>query len=146
MKTLILVFLLVIGSSCLKAQYITYTKDCDFLGPLHYKNGKVTVIIKATYKDLYRSPEEGTAKELQKKNKLRYKDYFQSCCGGTCIGFTPDNCSKEYGATMFNKIKFDINHFRVGDTFYLTCVVFDMKRDSKYVPFFVINNISLTKP
>jgi hypothetical protein len=71
-------------------------KECDFLGPLHFKNGKATVVIEVAYEEFYRSGDEPLFMALAKKKKLNYHDYFRDCCGGSAIGFIPENCSKRY--------------------------------------------------
>jgi hypothetical protein len=137
------IILFILFSTNTFAQVITYGRECDFFGPLKFKNGMATVIIKATYRDLFKSPEDLTVKQLEKQKKIRYKDYFPDCCDGSSIGFVPENCSFEYGATMRGKIKFDINHCKQGQTLYLTCIVFSGVKHGKDMPFFVISDISL---
>jgi len=143
MRNLICVFVLLIASnSCAQQQEQSGKKLCDFFGPLHFKNGTATVVVKAVCNDFLRSPPEPLFQGVNKTKKLLYKDYFSSCCGGSAIAFTPENCSMEYSGTIRKGI--DPGPIKFGQTVYLTCLVFEGQYDSG-VPFFLINNISYEK-
>lgn len=143
MKNLICVVVLLIASnSYAQEQKKAVRKVCNFLGPLQFKNGMATVVVKAVYNDFFRSPDEPLFQELTKQKKLLHKDYFSSCCGGSSIGFTPEKCSAEYSGTIRKGI--NPGPIKFGQTVYLTCLVFEGQYDSG-VPFFLINNISYEK-
>jgi len=124
----------------------TPVEKCSFLQPLIFKNGRAIVIIKATYKYMFRSPEEELFHKLEKKKILIYKDYFSNCCGGSEIDFIPENCSKDYHAAMLQKFLFDINKVKQGETLYLTLTAFKNEYRDDKLPFFVISGISLKDP
>jgi hypothetical protein len=119
---------------------------CDFLGPLHFKNGKAIVVIKASYQEFFMNGPSLIIEQLARKKYLHYKDYISDCCGGNAIAFIPENCGKKYSATLHEHIKFDLNDFKPGNTFYLTCVVFEKYKGYGTEYFFVVDNISLALP
>jgi len=47
-----------------------YKKPYEFLKPLHFKNGKAKVVLKASFCGFFRSPEEGIFHQLSKKKYL----------------------------------------------------------------------------
>jgi hypothetical protein len=139
------VMLLLISSSAL-AQGKLDQGDCDFFGPLHFKNGKASVIIKVTFKEFFRSGDEPLFTKLEKEKKLRSSDYFTRCCGGSAISFIPENCSKMcYGVMIQKKMNFDINLAKPGNILYLTCIVYEGEKSFDNFTFFTVNNISLKK-
>jgi hypothetical protein len=118
-------------------------KECDFLSSLHFKNGKATVIVKAIYKEINRSGAEPIFANLEKKKKLRLRDYFTRCCGGGEIVFMPEHCSKMYRGVMIQKkMNFNINLAKDGDVLYLSCVVYEGEKDFNNLPLFTVNDIS----
>lgn len=145
-KYIYIVITLLITSFAALAQEKPIEKGCDFLGSLHFKNGKATIIVQATYKEFFRSGDELFFTKLEKKGKLRKGDYFVRCCGGSKVGFVPENCSKMYSATMRRKIKLDISHFKPDSTFYLLCTVYDGVEWENNSQFFTIENIFSKRP
>jgi len=122
------IIFLIIAALNLSAQKTTKKQECDFLGPLHFQDGKATVIIKATYNDFFRSDEDTT-----------FENYFSRCCSGSAIAFTPENCPYEYSGTINKKVNPD--HVKFGQTVYLTCAVFEGVKNYDDTPFFVIDKI-----
>jgi hypothetical protein len=122
------------------------TARFGFLNHLVFRNGKATVTIKAIYREFHRSGDEPIFLKMSQKKKLRYKDYFLSCCGGSAINFTLPNSSQPYNVVMREGILFDINHSQPGDVMYLTCLVFEGEKQVNGDPFVVITNISNKAP
>jgi len=141
-----LLLLIAISASALAQQDSRDSLPCDFVKLLPFKNGKAIVIVKATYRSMFRSPEDLVFKKLAKRKILRYSDYFSPCCDGAALAFVPQNCSTEYYANLRKYIKFDINNFKIGSTFYLTCIFFEGIYNFKNLPFFVITEITATPP
>lgn len=82
-KNIYFFIILVTVTFAVSAQKAPPRQECNFLGALHYKNGKATVVLKATYTELFRDDESPTFRKLQKQKKLFIKDYFNRCCSGT---------------------------------------------------------------
>jgi hypothetical protein len=143
-KHVLIVLLFLLFVARLFAQ--TDTARFGFLNHLNYKNGEATVTLKAIYREFHRSDDEPLFFNLSQRKKLRYRDYFLSCCGGSAMNFTLPNSSRPYDIVMRQGILFDINHTQPGDTLYLTCVVLEGERQYKGTPFFVITNISDKPP
>lgn len=147
MKSAVKRFIYVIGILILTslgglAQEKLNKAECDFLGPLNFKNNKAIVVIKVTYSEFNRSGDEPIFATLAKKKKLRFSDYFSRCCGGSEIRFKPENCSKEYsGVLLHKKMNFNINKAKSGDTLYLTCLVYQGEKSYDNIPFFTVINI-----
>jgi len=138
-----LIFLLIAVLLSTSAQTKIDRQECNFFGQLHFKNGEAIVAIKATYHDLFRSDEDLIFKKLAKQKKLFYRDYFSRCCSGSAIAFTPENCSYEYSGTISKKVS--VEPIKVGQTVYLTCIVFEGVESYKNEPYFVIDKISYKK-
>lgn len=147
-KYLPVLFLLFFGTEVF-AQTIDTAKTCNFLGSLRYKDGKAKVVVKAVYHYMFRSPDEPILQYLKRHKRLKYSDYIRSCCGGTAIEFVPENCTAHGEATLHYGIRIDLNNLKEGTTLYLYCSVYK-NIDKRYwngkMPYFVIDNITLTKP
>ncbi|MBB3058966.1 hypothetical protein [Mucilaginibacter gotjawali] len=139
-KLVLFVFLSVFFVAKLFAQ--TDTSAFRFLNHLVFKNGKARITIKAIYRDFHRSGDEPEFLKMSQKKKLRYKDYFLSCCGGSAISFRLPASSELYDIVMRQGIQFDINHSKPGDVMYLTCLVFEGEKQYNGDPFLVVTNIS----
>jgi hypothetical protein len=139
---IVLLFLLVAARTFAQ----TDTAKFGFLNHLSFTNGTATIKIKAIYREFHRSGDEPFFLKMSQKKKLRYKDYFLSCCGGSAISFTLPNSSQPYDVVMRERILFDINHSQPGDIMYLTCLVFEGEKQFNGDPFFVITNISGKAP
>lgn len=145
-KMFFLLILFTLVSFKLFAQKDTIT-SCDFYKHLTFKNGKAVVVVKATYQSMFRSPEDETIKELSRRKLIRLKDYFRPCCDGVAIAFIPENCALTYNTHLNSNITFDIDHFKIGSIFYLTCTFFKGAYDNvNHRPFFAVTDISLTPP
>lgn len=129
---------------------------CHIFNSLQFKNGIDTIVVKATYDALIKSPDYSILKELEKENKLKY-DEFGVDTGeedsGSAISFVPENCNKLYDATISKKIPLNtIMNLQKDASIYLTCIVFEVDKshqiylNSNYEPFFVIIDFSLKKP
>jgi hypothetical protein len=143
MKNLTCCILLMINSLMCSAQKSKNKQPCDFLGPLHFINGKATVVIKASFFDFLMAHDDPWFVELVKKKKLKYNDYFARCCVGSAISFVPENCTFEYSGTI--KIGAYIGNASFEQTVYLTCVVFEGVTDNRGIPYFVIDGVSYKK-
>jgi hypothetical protein len=148
-KKKFLIFLLFISICFASAKAIgiaIYKQPCEFLKPLHFKSGSAKVVVKASFRGFFRSPDESIVYKLSKKKYIRYKDYFSRCCGGSSISFIPESCENACEATIRKGIKFNLNSLKPGDVLFLTCIVFENFKgfDSKY--FFLIDNISYKIP
>ncbi|HTH83219.1 MAG TPA: hypothetical protein VL490_09805 [Mucilaginibacter sp.] len=152
MKASIIYLILFISLSCsASAQQKAPDHPCDLFGPLHFVNGKATVVIKATFTDLFRSNEDFSYQELAQKKRLKFYDYFTrypESVDGSELAFTTENDSKTHYATLRKNIRFNVNHMKMGKKYYLTCLVFKDEPGYKYVPscFFAITDISPKKP
>ncbi|MES2427415.1 MAG: hypothetical protein V4560_10605 [Bacteroidota bacterium] len=127
------------------------TPGCQFLGPLHFKNGKATVIVKAMYTGAARSGGYYFFKKLEKKKILDSKKYFNLAKvegegyfdSGSAITFVPEKCNQEFIATIAQKINFE--KFKGGQTVYLTCTVYQNILPDKEQHFYVIDDVKYTK-
>jgi len=139
---------------------VANNKACNFLRNLPFKNGTYTVIVKATFKGLFRSPDYITLKDLEKAKKLKYKEFGVDTGeveNTSSISFVPERCTHLYSGPLIRKtfytssnntFKLDLNTLAEGKVIYLTCVVFE---DRKYryadgTPFFVVINVFTEKP
>jgi hypothetical protein len=125
---------------CASAQKATNTPECNFLGPLHFINGKAIVVVKATYNDLHLGPPEYVFDKIKKKISLFNKDYYSKHGVASAIAFTPENCLYEYSGIINKKV--NLNRIKFGQTVYLTCTVFKAGESYKNVPFFVIDKVA----
>lgn len=121
---------------------------CIFLGQLHFVGDKATIVVKAVYYGSHEYDDYEFFKNLAKKNKLRYSDYFSEIKGeggggATALEFLPDNCSELYEAVVNNKAK--AWNLKAGQTFYLTLIVFKGIPGDKKLPLFVIKDITYKK-
>jgi hypothetical protein len=123
--------------------------NCDFLGPLHFKNGKASVVIKATYSTFTESNDPYILESLSKKKILDGKKYYNVNFKGdgnidaTDIDFVPENCQVTYYATVAKKI--NINKFRWLQTIYMTCTVYEGIKNEHHQPYFTVENITYKK-
>ena len=99
-----------------------FIKDgCDFLGDLHFNHGTDTIVIKANYQGYYKLMPLPVMKKLQLNKKLNVKDFRYS------VAFIPLGCSKRFGNPCRDsngKAMSMMNKLSIGQTVYLTCVVY----------------------
>jgi hypothetical protein len=124
---------------------------CNFLKNLKFKNGTDTITVKATYDELFRSPDYSLLKQLDKEKKLHYSDFgteYNEIESSTSISFFTGNCSKKYMGTISKNQPIDVNTLKPGTIIYLTCVIFEGAKwsYSDGTHFFVIINVALKKP
>jgi hypothetical protein len=135
--TCIIFFLITVSFDSSAQTSPVKNRECDFLGPLHYKNDKAIVAIKAKFDGCFRSGVSDVFRRLEKQKKLRRKDYPYN------IGFYPENCSTRYGAAI--KYKGPINLFKlpISTKVFLTLAVY--RQANNTAPFFVVNNVLVIK-
>jgi hypothetical protein len=109
-------------------------KGCQVFKNLQYKNGRDTVVIKATFREIDKFAGNDRLNELIKLKSVGADDFDYQ------IGFIPENCSETYFAPAKEKrINSMLKSLKSDPEIYLTCVVFE-KHEWEYqgVPFFVI--------
>lgn len=121
-------------------------KQCDFLGPLHFKNGKATVIFKAIYIGYTEANNPDIIEQLHEKKIINGRKYAnvdtksEGGIGGTDIDFSVDNCPVSYYATVAKNI--DLNKLRWMQTIYMKCTVYQGVKNDRGQPYFTVEDIS----
>ena len=138
-----------------KAQnLIERNENCDFLKNLTFKNGRDTIVIKATYEEFIEGSPDPFLDDLGKNHQLKYNEFGvlppkkgeEMGDSGSNMGLIPENCSELYYAVLSRKISYKGFPQKMGTPVYITCVVFN---NPKYVyrglPYFVIINVKVRK-
>ncbi|MES2377198.1 MAG: hypothetical protein V4553_11495 [Bacteroidota bacterium] len=143
-KIILHTLLLMLCASHLSAQKST----CNFLGPLHFKNGRATVIVKARYTLYTASNDPYILERLSKKKILDGKKYYnvdfkgEGSTDATDIDFIPTNCQTSYYATVAKSIA--LKKLRWMQTVYLKCTVYQGIKNEKNEPYFTVDDITYT--
>jgi len=115
--------------------------QCDFLKNLKFRNGRDTIVVKATLHDFLEAPPRVIRKG--RASPAIYKYRFSDD-----IAFQPGNCSKKYVMPLLHsaaaKYPFTANT-QLGITVYLTCVVFDERYLEDDQPDCLVVRVSRTK-
>ena len=135
-----LLVLFILNSICFQAYCQNQLKifdDCSFLENLHFKKGTDTVVIKATILELSKMPDSEILNDLEKKGKLKAKDF------GYAIYFQPVNCAKAFGISSRDTSVVALSLFNprtMGQQYLLTCVFYQDYKLFDF-PFFIIEKV-----
>ncbi|TSJ44238.1 hypothetical protein FO440_08705 [Mucilaginibacter corticis] len=122
-------------------------KPCDFLGPLHFKNGKATAIVKATYLGFTETNNPQIIEQLHKKKIIDGKKYAnidfkgEGGIGGTDIDFSIANCPTPfYYGTVQQGL--NLNKLKSRKIIKMKCTVYQGVKNDKGLPFFTVEEIN----
>ena len=124
------------------AQGRNQDNECTFFKNISFKNGKHTIVIKATYHTITKLWPATPQLEALDKERRANKDEFTYA-----IYFKPDNCSKEYSGPCSYKGAINLSKMEDGTSFYVTCLVFrKYEFNPDGTPFFLVTQITLKQP
>jgi hypothetical protein len=137
-----LLFIVMFIASAFSALAQSAADNCDFLKNLKFKNGRDTIVIKATLRDFLEAPPRIVRKS--RSSPVIYKYKFSDN-----IAFQPENCDLKYVMPLLYsaavKEPFTANT-KLGITVYLTCIVFNEFYLNDDQPDCLVIRVSRKKP